>query len=71
MSSSLRIQDRRPFSKGENCPTCGAKTDIGYGLAGGGFGPYTYCLKCEVVTSKSPDEEAEKPIIREGGEHRH
>ncbi len=54
-----RIQDRRKFDPDSKCPTCGAETEIGFGLAGGGYGPYTYCPNCEIVTSKSPDPEAE------------
>ena len=38
------------------CPKCGSETDIGFGLAGGGFGPYTYCPVCEVVVSKSEEQ---------------
>lgn len=51
-----RIQDRKAFSEGERCPHCGGPTQVGFGLAGGGYGPYTYCDACEVVTSKSADE---------------
>lgn len=29
------------------CPVCGAETDMGYGLAGGGIGPYVYCNSCD------------------------
>lgn len=25
------------------CPKCGAELEFGYGLAGGGIGPYEYC----------------------------
>lgn len=25
------------------CPKCGCELEIGFGLAGGGFGPYEYC----------------------------
>jgi ssDNA-binding Zn-finger/Zn-ribbon topoisomerase 1 len=35
------------------CPKCGGETETSYGLAGGGFGIYAYCPKCEVITSKS------------------
>lgn len=28
----------------EKCPKCGEETETSYGLAGGGCGPYTYCL---------------------------
>lgn len=27
----------------DECPECGARTEHGYGLAYGGFGPYAYC----------------------------
>lgn len=28
---------------GPPCPKCGEPTGDGFGLAGGGYGPYTYC----------------------------
>ena len=28
---------------GPPCPKCGEETADGFGLAGGGYGPYTYC----------------------------
>lgn len=33
-----------------------APAETGFGLAGGGFGPYTYCTECFRVLSKSKDE---------------
>lgn len=27
----------------DRCPRCGAELWLGYGLAGGGFGPYSSC----------------------------
>lgn len=35
--------------EGPPCPKCGAPTVDGFGLAGGGYGPYTYCEndKCD------------------------
>lgn len=60
-----RIQDKRQFSPDENCPTCGKETEIGFGLAGGGYGPYTYCQYCEIVTSKSPDPTDNKEFLQE------
>jgi hypothetical protein len=27
------------------CPKCGTELERGYGLAGGGIGPYEYCPK--------------------------
>lgn len=35
------------------CPECKSELELGFGLAGGGYGPYTYCLNCGKVTSKS------------------
>ncbi len=39
-------------SQGEPCPTCGGPTKVGFGLAGGGYGAYTYCDLCERVAHK-------------------
>jgi len=36
-----------------SCPHCGGELQTGFGLAGGGFGPYTYCEACRKVTSKT------------------
>jgi hypothetical protein len=38
------------------CPTCGEMPETGYGLAGGGMGIYSYCLKCGVLVSKSTED---------------
>lgn len=51
------IQDHKAFAEGERCPHCGGETQVGFGLAGGGYGPYMFCDTCEVVTSKSPEED--------------
>lgn len=29
------------------------KLDSGFGLAGGGYGPYNYCVNCGVIVSKT------------------
>lgn len=40
----------------DRCPKClSTNLEMGFGLAGGGFGPYTYCTSCGVVVSKSQD----------------
>lgn len=40
----------------ERCPKClSTNLEMGYGLAGGGFGPYSYCPTCGVVVHKSQD----------------
>lgn len=31
----------------ERCPECGAATILGFGLAGGGYGPYVVCDECD------------------------
>lgn len=41
------------YNQFARCPTCGGEQETGFGLAGGGFGIYTYCPRCEAVTSKS------------------
>ena len=30
-------------TKKQKCSECGAELEMGYGLAGGGMGPYLYC----------------------------
>lgn len=38
------------------CPKClGTNLEMGYGLAGGGYGPYSYCTSCGTVVNKSQD----------------
>jgi len=27
----------------DKCPNCGTETEHGFGLAGGGYGPYVFC----------------------------
>lgn len=40
----------------EKCPVCrGIKIEMGYGLAGGGIGVYSYCLDCACVFDKVQD----------------
>ena len=41
------------YSQDDPCPHCGGPTESGFGLAGGGFGVYSYCVRCEKVVSKS------------------
>lgn len=46
--------------EGDRCPNCGGACEQGFGLAGGGFGPYLYCDNCGRVVAKYdiPDDEA-------------
>jgi hypothetical protein len=41
------------FDQDGRCPKCGGETEMGFGLAGGGYGVYAYCSPCGIVTSKS------------------
>lgn len=44
------------LSEGAPCPKCKGPTKVGFGLAGGGYGAYLYCEKCEMVTEKWQEE---------------
>lgn len=39
------------------CPKCNGPVQTGFGLAGGGYGVYTYCEACEQIVSKSEVDE--------------
>lgn len=41
--------------QGDKCPHCGGPVEVGFGLAGGGYGAYYYCDKCERVVEKFPE----------------
>ena len=44
------------LASAERCPKClSTDLEMGYGLAGGGMGPYSYCSKCGIVVNKSQD----------------
>ena len=56
------------YNEAVMCPTCGELGNVisGYGLIGGGCGPYTMCDRCGDLLTKSQDEEAKiepLPII--------
>lgn len=36
----------------EPCPKCSTPLEMGFGLAGGGYGAYQYCPKCEEIVQK-------------------
>jgi hypothetical protein len=38
------------------CPKCGGETEMGFGLAGGGYGPYRWCPECAEVIEKWQEE---------------
>lgn len=35
------------------CAVYGGETDVSFGLAGGGYGAYTYCIECGVILEKT------------------
>ena|ERR1700689_664359 len=37
------------------CPDCKTELEVGFGLAGGGYGPYSFCPDCGTVVSKTQD----------------
>lgn len=41
----------------DRCPKCRGPVHVGFGLAGGGYGVYSYCDVCESVVSKTQVEE--------------
>lgn len=41
-----------PGSGPDQCPKCKVEAESGFGLAGGGYGVYTYCPKCGAILSK-------------------
>lgn len=43
------------FDDSLSCPDCDSLewVEVGFGLAGGGFGPYTFCTECSRIISKT------------------
>ena len=39
------------------CPVCKTELEAGFGLAGGGYGVYMYCPKCEKIITKTQVED--------------
>lgn len=53
------IEGTPEFDESLSCPHCGSNDKhTGYGMIGGGIGPYTLCANCGVLISKSQDSEA-------------
>ena len=53
IDTAHKRDDLPEFYQGDHCPKCGGEQEVGFGLAGGGYGVYTYCPRCEQITSKS------------------
>ena len=56
LDEAHKRDDLPEFDPTAPCPTCGGTTQVGFGMAGGGYGAYTFCERCEFVTSKSEEE---------------
>ena len=56
----MREREIPEYNEAIMCPECGEHSDVlsGYGLVGGGIGPYTTCGRCGILVSKSQDPEA-------------
>jgi hypothetical protein len=57
IDAATKRKDLPDMGSHEVCPTCHGPLQTGFGLAGGGFGVYTYCEACARVTSKSEVDE--------------
>ena len=40
----------------DHCPDCEVAYEVGFGMAGGGMGVYTYCPQCGKLLSKTQEE---------------
>lgn len=45
-----------PDAMPDECPKCHVPPEIGFGLAGGGMGVYSYCPNCGDMLSKTETE---------------
>lgn len=44
------------FTAQDHAPDCSKpKEEVGFGLAGGGYGPYGYCPECGAILWKTED----------------
>ena len=55
--AGLKVREDILDHEVDTCPTCDTPCEIGYGLAGGGFGVYGFCSTCEKVVWKCIDSE--------------
>jgi hypothetical protein len=50
--ASSKQDENIPEKQFQFCPKCGEECEQGFGLAGGGYGVYSYCPLCERVVGK-------------------
>lgn len=48
-------RDDLPDIGPDTCPDCRVPYEVGFGLAGGGYGAYTYCPECGKLLSKTEE----------------
>jgi len=49
-------KDPTPHVTDDNkCSNCKVETEMGFGLAGGGYGTYNYCPKCYFIFHKTQE----------------
>lgn len=60
MIAHIALSEQRPeipTQQGDGiCPECKVEEEIGFGLAGGGFGAYGYCPNCNKMLWKCQDD---------------
>lgn len=39
------------------CPRCKRELELGFGLAGGGYGVYEFCPTCRIVVTKTQEKD--------------
>ncbi len=55
VDAASKREDLPDMGSHDACPTCQGPLQIGFGMAGGGYGVYTYCEACSEVTSKTDE----------------
>lgn len=54
--------DPLPDHQIDECPDCKVPLETGFGFAGGGYGPYGYCPKCNLICWKAVYDDDEQDI---------
>lgn len=49
----------------DTCPKCSTPVEMGFGLAGGGYGAYQFCPKCEEVVQKWQEDDGQPDEAQE------
>lgn len=54
---------------GDLCPKCGTETQMGFGLAGGGYGAYRFCPTCEEILEKWQEDDGQPTEEKEWNDY--